>query len=101
MEKIKINKNMTKEQAVLYYLFVDEQLLCAWWDYLEYWDECKYTKDDLRDDPVFVKKMNDTMEAVEYWENILDQLKEIINFEDIENHIASNPQIKKNYLFVR
>jgi len=101
MEKIKINKNMTKEQAVLYYLFVDEQLLCAWWDYLEYWDEYKYTKDDLRDDPVFVKKMNDTMEAVEYWENILDQLKEIINFEDIENYIASNPQIKKNYLFVR
>ena len=101
MEKIKINKNMSKEQAVLYYLFVDEQLLCAWWDYLEYWDEYKYTKEDLRDDPTFINKMNNTMEAVEYWENILDQLKEIINFEDIENYIASNPQIKKSYLFVR
>ena len=37
-----IDSNMNKEQAILYYLFIDEQLLCAWWDYLEIWDEEKY-----------------------------------------------------------
>ena len=92
---------MNKEQAILYYLFVDEQLLCAWWDYLEYWDEYKYTREDLHNDPVFVKKMNETMEVVEYWENILDQLKMLINFQDIEDYIAKNPQIQKSYLFMR
>ena len=37
--KTEINKQMTKEQAILYYLFVDDQLTCAWWDYLEEWEE--------------------------------------------------------------
>ena len=101
MKKIVINKNLTKEQAILYYLFVDDQLLCAWWDYLEYWDDYKKVTNEIYDDPDFVEKMNETMEAVEYWEDILDQLKKTITYEDIENYIASNPQIKKNYLFMR
>lgn len=101
MEKIIINKNMTKEQAILYYLFIDDQLLCAWWDYLEYWEEFKHTRDDLQNDPEFANKMNETMEAVEYWEDILDQLKTIITFEDIENYISLNPHIQKSFLFVR
>ena len=41
LPKIKINKQMTKEQAILYYLFVDDQLTCAWWDYLEEWQDFK------------------------------------------------------------
>lgn len=101
MEKIKINKNMTKEQAILYYLFVDDQLLCAWWDYLEYWEDHKHLRIDLHNDPEFSKKMSETMKAVEYWEDILDQLKTMINYEDIENYIALNPHIKKSFLFVR
>jgi hypothetical protein len=45
--------------------------------------------------------MDETMEAVEYWEDILDQLKTIITFEDIENYISLNPHIKKSFLFIR
>lgn len=101
MEKITINSNMSKEQAILYYLFVDDQLLSAWWDYLEYWDEYKYTTDNLQDDPHFVQKMNETMEAVEYWEDILGQLKKIITYDDIEDYIKINPHITKSFLFVR
>ena len=101
MKKTIINQNLTKEQAILYYLFVDDQLLCAWWDYLEYWDDYRKITDDIHKDPEFVKKINKTMEAVEYWEDILDQLKNIITYEDIESYIASNPDIKKNYLFIR
>ena len=101
MEKITINLNMSKEQAILYYLFVDDQLLSAWWDYLEYWEEFKHIRDDLENDPEFAKKMNETMEAVEYWEDILDQLKTMISFEDIENYISLNPHIQKSFLFVR
>ena len=45
--------------------------------------------------------MTQTMQAVEYWESIIDQLKKIISYEDIEDYIKKNPQIKKSYLFVR
>ena len=41
LPKTKINKQMSKEQAILYYLFVDDQLTCAWWDYLEEWQDFK------------------------------------------------------------
>ena len=94
-----INSNMNKEQAILYYLFIDEQLLCAWWDYLEIWDEIK--QDQLAESSEFREKMMQTMSAVEYWEDILDQLKKIITYEDIENYIRENPNVTKSYLFVR
>ena len=94
-----INSNMNKEQAILYYLFIDEQLLCAWWDYLEIWDEIK--QDQLAESSEFREKMMQTMSAVEYWEDILDQLKKIITYEDIEDYIRENPNVTKSYLFVR
>lgn len=101
IEKITINEKMTKEQAILYYLFIDDQLLCAWWDYLEYWEEYKHIDANLHNNPEFVRKMEETMKAVEYWEDILDQLKNIINFTDIEEYILLNPHIKKSFLFIR
>ena len=70
----KIDLNMTKEQAILYYLFIDNQLLCAWWDYLDYWNDYKLIEDTVHDDPDFIKKQRAIMDAVDYWEAILDQL---------------------------
>ena len=90
---------MTKEQMIHYYLFVDEQLLCAWWDYLDYWNKIK-DKEDFEDSEIRTK-MDETMEAVDYWENILDQLKKKVSYEDIEDFLTDNPQIKKNFLFIR
>tara|TARA_R100000458_G_C8125862_1_gene142860 strand:- start:199 stop:510 length:312 start_codon:yes stop_codon:yes gene_type:complete len=101
LKNIKISPDMTKEQAILYYLFVDEQLLCAWWDYLDCWN---YMDKELRltkPDPESQKRMNDLFTYVEYWENILDQLKKKISYEDIEDYIKENPHITKSYLFVR
>ena len=95
----KINPDMTKEQMIHYYLFVDEQLLCAWWDYLDYWN--KIREEDSVEDVAIKAKMNETMEAVDYWEAILDQLKEKITYEDIEDYLVDNPQIEKNFLFIR
>ena len=97
----KISKDMSKEQAILYYLFVDEQLICAWWDYLEYWNDYKQMHDVIYDDQEFVKKQNETMEAVDYWEAILDQLKEIVTMENIEDYLKEHPEIRKNYLFIK
>ena len=90
---------MTKGQMSHYYLFIDEQLLCAWWDYLDYWNE--FDPDDLVNNPIAKEKMEEIMMAVEYWEGILDQLKEKITFQDIEDYLALNPHIKKNFLFIR
>lgn len=101
LNKINIDpKTMTKEAMILYYLFVDEQLLCAWWDYLDYWHE-EREYDDYINDHVLRKKMEETMEYVEYWEDILDQLKKHISYEDIEEYIANNPHVKKSFLFIR
>ena len=99
LDKPIIDPNMNKEQAILYYLFIDDQLLCAWWDYLEIWDEIK--EDQLSESSHFREKMMQTMSAVEYWEDILDQLKKIITYEDIEDYIRENPNVTKSYLFVR
>ena len=101
VKKIKINADeMTKEGMVLYYLFVDEQLLCAWWDYLDYWHEGREYEDYVNDKDLR-KKMEETMEYVEYWEDILDQLKEHITFSDIEEYLLDNPHVKKSFLFIR
>lgn len=94
-----INSGLSKEQAILYYLFIDDQLLCAWWDYLEIWDEIK--EEQIAENSEFREKMRQTMAAVDYWEDILDQLKKIITYEDIEDYIKENPHITKSYLFVR
>jgi len=101
LNDIKINPNMTKEQAILYYLFVDEQLLCAWWDYLDCWDCIEQELEEKGEEPEFKKRMKEIFGYVEYWENILDQLKKKISYEDIENYIRENPHITKSYLFVR
>ena len=99
LTKTKINKQMTKEQAILYYLFVDDQLTCAWWDYLEEWEEFKQLNPESNSN--FQRIQLETMDAVEYWEDILDQLRKLITYEDIEDYIKEHPEIKKSYLFVR
>jgi len=101
VKKSKINPaTMTKEGMILYYLFVDEQLLCAWWDYLDYWHE-EREYDDYVDDEQLRKKMEEVMEVVEYWEDILDQLKLHITYADIEDYLFDNPHVKKSFLFIR
>lgn len=101
IQKIKINPGkMTKEGMILYYLFVDEQLLCAWWDYLDYWHE-ERLYEEYETDGELKEKMKETIDYVDYWEDILDQLKEYITFADIEEYLAENPHVKKSYLFIR
>ena len=99
LDQIKLNPDLSKEQAILYYLFIDEQLLCAWWDYLEIWDHLK--EDEIAESSEFRKKMKETMSAVDYWEGILSQLKKIVTYQDIEDYVQENPHIKKSYLFMR
>ena len=99
LKKPVINQNLTKEQAILYYLFVDDQLTCAWWDYLEEWEEFKQLNPESNSN--FQRIQLETMDAVEYWEDILDQLRKLITYEDIEDYIKEHPEIKKSYLFVR
>jgi len=91
---------MSKEGMILYYLFVDEQLLCAWWDYLDYWNAQIESNEDL-ESKEFMKKLADIMKYVEYWEDILDQLKDHVTFQDIEDYLCANPDIKKSFLFIR
>lgn len=101
LPKITINEKMTKEQAILYYLFVDDQLTCAWWDYLDEWNDFKIYQPNPELDKEFQKIQKETIKAVEYWENILDQLKKVVSYEEIEDYIREHPEIKKSYLFVR
>jgi len=98
---IKISPDMTKEQAILYYLFVDEQLLCAWWDYLDCWNYIDKELQEKESKPEFQKRMDDMIEYVEYWEKILDQLKKKVSYQDIEDYIKEHPNITKSYLFVK
>ena len=91
-------ETMSKEAMVLYYLFIDEQLLCAWWDYLDYWNAQVESDEDMKSED-FMKKLSSTMMYVEYWEDILDQLKERVTFQDIEEYLLDNPNIKKSFLF--
>ena len=99
LKKPIINQNLTKEQAILYYLFIDEQLMCAWWDYLEVWELVKDS--NVAESTEYRQKVMQTMSAVEYWEEILDQLKKIISYDDIEEYVSKNPNITKSYLFAR
>ncbi len=101
LNNIKINPDLTKEQAILYYLFVDEQLLCAWWDYLDCWNYVDKELQEKQDKPEFQIKMKEMLEFVEYWENVQDQLKKKISYQDIEDYVEANPHITKSYLFVR
>tara|TARA_R100001510_G_C7459822_1_gene80832 strand:- start:210 stop:515 length:306 start_codon:yes stop_codon:yes gene_type:complete len=99
LKKPVISQQLSKEQAILYYLFIDDQLLCAWWDYLDIWEVVKDS--NLAESTEFRDKMMQTMAAVEYWEEILDQLKKIVTYEDIEEYVRTNPEIKKSFLFTR
>ena len=100
LNSVKIDSSMTKEQAIIYYLFIDEQLMCSWWDYLEYWN---YRDANLEpeENPEFHVKMKEIMEVVNYWEDILNQLKEIVSYKDIEDYVMKNPEITKSYLFTK
>ena len=91
LNSVEINPNMTKEQAILYYLFVDEQLLCAWWDYLDCWNYVDKELQEKQNKPEFQKRMDDMLEFVEYWEKVQDQLKKKISYQDIEEYVAKNP----------
>ena len=99
LKTISINSDMSKEQAILYYLFIDDQLMCAWWDYLDAWEQVR--NNNLAEDTKFRDKVMQTMAVVEYWEDILDQLKKLISYQDIEDYIRQHPEIKKSYLFMR
>ena len=99
LNRPEISENLTKEEAILYYLFIDDQLLCAWWDYLEAWELVKET--ELEESQEFKQKIDETMAAVNYWEEILHQLKKTITYEDIEEFVSQNPDVTKSYLFSR
>ena len=68
-------------------------------DYLDEWSDHK--KLNPESDSEFQKIQKETMIAVEYWEDILDQLKDLVSYQDIEEYIRDHPEIKKSYLFVR
>ena len=73
--------------------------MCAWWDYLDAWEEVKDS--NLAESSEFRGKVMQTMAIVEYWEDILDELKKIVTYQDIEDYVSEHPEIKKSYLFIR
>ena len=93
-----INPNWTKEQKMLYFLWLDEQVMNYWSLYLD-------LKMSLSDDDFWshedIEKLNTYLELIEYFEEYQKEITSQYTYDEIDNFVKDNPKICDSFTFFR
>ena len=93
-----INPSWSKKQMILYFLWLDDQIMTYWALYLD-------IKGQLPTDDSWVieeqAKLDGYLQIIEHFEKYQSEIMETYTYEDIDRFIRDNPDICKNFTFFR
>ena len=93
-----INPNWSKQQKILYFLWLDEQVMSYWSLYLD-------LKMSLPDDQFWakedIKRLNSYLELIEYFETYQKEITQQFNYNQIDQFVKEHPEICKSFSFFR
>ena len=93
-----INVSWTKDQKMIYFLWLDEQVMHYWSLYLD-------LKMSLPDDEFWphedIEKLNKYLELIEYFEEYQKEITSEYTYEEIDMFVKNNPKICDSFTFFR
>ena len=93
-----INPSWTKKQKMLYFLWLDDQVMTYWSRYLD----LKHTLPDGDFWPKeAVKELDDCLVVIEYFEKYQKEISDEYPYEEIDKFVRAHPEICKNFTFFR
>ena len=91
-----MNNKYTKKQKILYFLWLDDQVMMYWAQYVE----LKFEHGENVDPPEHVKvKLSELLETIDHFETHQDILKKEITYADVDKFVRAHPQLCKKYLY--
>ena len=93
-----INPDWSKKQKILYFLWLDDQVMTYWSLYLDM--KCLLPSDESWS-PEDIKKLNDYLQIIEYFEKYQSEVVAEYTYGEIDQFIKDNPDICKNFTFFR
>ena len=93
-----INPNWTKTQKLLYFLWLDDQVMTYWSRYLDL--KHNEPEDDYWSKE-YIKKLDDCLIAVDYFETYQKEISDEYPYEEIDKFVRENPDMCKNFAFFR
>ena len=93
-----INPNWTKKQKLLYFLWLDDQVMTYWSRYLD-------LKHNEPEDEIwskeYIRKLDDCLLVIDHFEAYQKQITDEFTYEQIDQFVRENPEICKNFSFFR
>lgn len=93
-----INPKWTKEEKMLYFLWLDEQVMNYWSLYLD-------LKMSLPDNDFWphedIEKLNTYLELIEYFEEYQKEITSEYTYDEIDSFVKDNPKICDSFTFFR
>ena len=93
-----LNPNWTKQQKMIYFLWLDEQVMHYWSLYLD-------LKMSLPDDDIWskedIEKLSSYLELIEYFEEYQKEITSEYSYNEIDTFVRSNPKICDSFTFFR
>jgi len=93
-----INPEWSKKQKILYFLWLDDQVMTYWSKYLDlkhsFPDGSFWSKEDM-------KSLDDCLIAIEYFEKFQQEISDEYSYKEIDDFVRSNPSICKSFTFFR
>ena len=93
-----INPNWSVKEKIIYFLWLDEQVMIYWSLYLELKmslpDELFWPEEDI-------KKLNNYLELIEYFEHYQKEITKEFSYNQIDDFVKKHPNICKSFSFFR
>ena len=91
-----MSKKYTKEQKIVYFLWLDDQIMMYWAQYVE----LKFQYGEEFEPPQHISvRLSDLLATIDYFEAHQDVLKKDISYADVDSFVRTHPQLCKKYLY--
>lgn len=93
-----INPNWTKKEKLVYFLWLDEQVMNYWSYYLDL--KFSLPNDEPWPKPV-IQKLNEYLEAIEYFEKFQKEISKEFKYREIDQFAKDHPELCSEYTFFK
>tara|TARA_B100000212_G_C27376223_1_gene534850 strand:+ start:578 stop:868 length:291 start_codon:yes stop_codon:yes gene_type:complete len=91
-----MSKKYTKEQKIVYFLWLDDQIMMYWAQYVE----LKFQYGEEIEPPEHINiRLSDLLSTIDHFEAHQDVLKKDISYAEVDKFVRANPQLCKKYLY--
>ena len=91
-----MNNKYTKKQKILYFLWLDDQVMMYWAQYVEL--KFQYGKEVEPPDDIKIR-LAELLNTIDHFETHQDVLKKELSYAEVDKFVRANPQLCKKYLY--